>query len=153
MEKEKIMIEFKSNNIVEKISKIDVEINLNNCDYKKYQKESIRIHKEIMTEFKKNNIVEIIFRDKPYLSTKFIETAFVQILKEYDYDYIKQHLILTNISPTAFYSIKERLEALGSILKSNNKNKTPHDERMTNIKLVEQRNKKFNEIDWNTIIG
>ncbi|RPJ25893.1 MAG: hypothetical protein EHM25_02620 [Nitrosopumilales archaeon] len=132
----------------EKISKIDVEINLNNCDYEKYQKESIRIHKEIMIEFKKNNIVEIIFRDKPYLSIKFIETAFVQVLKEYDYDYIKQHLILTNISPTAFYSIKERL-----ILESNNKNKTPHDERMTNIKLVEQRNKKFNEIDWNTIIG
>jgi len=134
-----------------KISKVDVEVNLNSYDFKsyeKYKKEAIRVNKEIMNEFKKNNSVDVVFRGKPFLSPTFIETAFVPILKEYDYEYIKDHLVLTNISPTAFENVKERL-----MFESENKNKVPKSEKMMNFEFSRQRNKKFNEIDWNTVIG
>jgi len=126
-----------------KISKVEVEVNLNSYDfesYEKYRKESIRVNKEIMIAFKKNHSVDVVFRGKPFLSPTFIEKAFVPILKEYDYEYIKEHLVLTNISPTAFENVKERL-----IFESEKKQETPKSEKMMSFEFSRQRN--------NTIIG
>ena len=50
------------------------------------------LHDEIVDCFDRGDSVIISFRGIPYLNSSFVNSAFIQLLEKYPFDYIKTHL-------------------------------------------------------------
>ena len=64
----------------------------------------------IKKEFAKGNVVSVAFKDVSGVNSSFVNTAFIELLDSYNFDFIKTHLQFKNSNRQINSMIKSRFE-------------------------------------------
>ncbi|MFB6473038.1 STAS-like domain-containing protein [Paenibacillus glucanolyticus] len=66
------------------------------------------IRREIISGFNRGDKIIVSFKELDSASSSFINTAFIELLDQYDFDFIKQNLGFADASRTINETIKRR---------------------------------------------
>lgn len=68
------------------------------------------LFKKIEKDFDNDRIATVSFEDISGINSSFINSAFIQLLKKYDFEFIKEHLKIINSTKQINKLIKSRFE-------------------------------------------
>lgn len=68
------------------------------------------IRELILNSFKKNEVVSISFKNIEGLNSSFINSAFIDLLEFYSFEYIKSHLKFVNGNKQIYEIIRKRFD-------------------------------------------